>query len=121
MSPALKNTALLLQHDLPLPTGRAKHRGSTPSDDQTFTTAAGGPPRPSAVVSSPQATAGGFRLKGAVNPNSLETTYHFEFGTTTSYGTNLPEPDANIGSGTSAVAVTQEVTGLLRTRLITTG
>lgn len=82
--------------------------------DRIFTTPPAPPSAPTAVVSPPQAIAGGYRLKGAVNPDSLETTYHFEFGTSTAYGTNLPVPDASIGAGSSAVAVSQDVTaGLL--------
>jgi phosphodiesterase/alkaline phosphatase D-like protein len=81
--------------------------------DRTFLTPPAPPSAPTAEVNAPQATPDGFQLKGAVNPDSLSTTYHFEFGTTTSYGINLPEPDASAGSGTSAVTVSEEVTGLL--------
>jgi hypothetical protein len=92
----------------------ARNAGNTAAtSDRTFLTPSAPPSAPSAEVNAPQATPSGFKLKGAVNPNSLPTTYHFEFGTTTSYGANLPEPDAPVGSGASAVAVTQEVTGLL--------
>jgi streptogramin lyase len=48
-------------------------------------------------------------LSGAVNPEGLATTYHFEYGTSTSYGTKVPVPDATIGSGTSAVEVNQTI------------
>lgn len=81
--------------------------------DKTFLTPPAPPSAPSAEVNAPEATLNGFLLKGAVNPDSLSTTYHFEFGTTTSYGTNLPVPDASVGSGAAAVPVIQEVTGLL--------
>lgn len=86
--------------------------GSTPSSDQTFTTPPSAPAAPSAVVDPPLATAGGYLLEGAINPNSLDTTYRFEFGTSTAYGEDFPEPDADIGAGESAVPVSQEVTGL---------
>ena len=43
-------------------------------------------------------TGGGFELKGSVDPYGLDTHYHFEYGTTTSYGTNVPVPDADAGS-----------------------
>lgn len=81
--------------------------------DRTFTTPLAPPSAPTTEVSPPQVIAGGYRLKGTVNPDSLETTYHFEFGTTTAYGTNIPVSDENIGSGSSAVSVMQDVTGLL--------
>jgi hypothetical protein len=95
---------------------RLSAHGSGPAvttADQTFTTPPSGPAPPSAVVSPPLATAGGFKLEGAINPNGVATHYHFEFGETTAYGENLPEPDADIGAGSSAVAVSQEATGLL--------
>lgn len=83
--------------------------------DKTFTTPPAAPSAPSAVASTPQAITGGFRLEGEVNPNSLQTTYHFAFGTSsTLYGTNIPASDVSIGSGSSGVAVMQDVTtGLL--------
>jgi uncharacterized protein YegP (UPF0339 family) len=86
--------------------------GTVFSSDQTFATPPSAPAAPSAVVSPPTSIVGGYRLEGAVNPNSLLTTYHFEFGTTTSYGKNLPTSDADAGSGSNAVPVTQNVTGL---------
>ncbi len=52
-------------------------------------------------------------LNARINPEGLDTTYHFSYGTDTSYGTNVPvPPDADIGSGTSAVAVSQHLSGL---------
>lgn len=92
----------------------ARHAGnSAATTDRTFLTPPAPPSAPAAVVSAPEATATGFKLKGAINPNSLETTYHFELGTTTAYGADLPATDASVGSGASAVAVSQEATGLL--------
>lgn len=52
-------------------------------------------------------------LHGGVGPNGSATTYHFEYGTTTSYGNVAPMPDAAAGSGTGSVAVQQTVRGLL--------
>ena len=49
-------------------------------------------------------------LNGTANPNDLDTTAWFEYGTTTSYGTSTTAQ--NIGSGWSAVAVTANPTGL---------
>lgn len=92
----------------------ARHAGNTAmTGDRTLLTPPAPPSAPAAEVNAPQATLTGFLLKGAVNPDSLPTTYHFEFGTSTAYGTNLPEPDASAGSGGNAVAVSKEVTGLL--------
>jgi hypothetical protein len=52
----------------------------------------------------------GATLHGTVNPNSLATTYHFEFGTTTSYGSSTPAADA--GTGTAGAPATAALTGL---------
>lgn len=86
--------------------------GTTPSADRTFTTPPSGPAPPVAVANAPTQTAGGFDLQGAINPNGVDTSYHFEFGPTIAYGANLPATDADIGAGSSAVNVFQEVTGL---------
>jgi NHL repeat/6-bladed beta-propeller len=51
-------------------------------------------------------------LKGTVNPEGSATTYWFEYGKTTSYGTKIPILPESVGSGTSNVAVRQTVTGL---------
>jgi sugar lactone lactonase YvrE len=51
-------------------------------------------------------------LKGTVNPEGSATSYWFEYGKTTSYGTKIPVSPASIGSGTSNVAVSQTLTGL---------
>jgi hypothetical protein len=51
-------------------------------------------------------------LMARINPAGLDTTYHFEWGTTTSYGASIPAPDAGIGSGTAPVTVSQHIVGL---------
>jgi hypothetical protein len=51
-------------------------------------------------------------LRASINPNGEDTTYHFEYGTSTAYGTSIPVPDADIGSGEAEVTVAQEVTDL---------
>ncbi len=51
-------------------------------------------------------------LNGTVNPDGLVTTYHFEYGETTSYGTKIPVPDVYAGEGTSNVKVSQTIKGL---------
>jgi hypothetical protein len=49
-------------------------------------------------------------LNGTVNPNGLETSYHFEYGETTTYGASTGTADA--GSGTSTVPEGAVITGL---------
>ena len=54
----------------------------------------------------------GATLKGQVNPNGAATTYQFEYGTTTSYGTKVPATAESVGSGTTNVAVSKAISGL---------
>src|SRR3984957_405235 len=54
----------------------------------------------------------GATLNGSVNPEGAATTYHFEYGTSTSYGTITPVPDGSAGSGTSAVNESAAITSL---------
>ena len=49
-------------------------------------------------------------LVGTVNPRNEPTSYHFEYGTTTAYGSQTPAKDAPAGSADSEV--TEVVTGL---------
>ena len=55
-------------------------------------------------------TSSGGRLTGTVNPNGLETTYHFDYGTTPLYGNSTPA--ASAGSGSNPVPVGADLTGL---------
>jgi hypothetical protein len=50
-------------------------------------------------------------LNGVVDPNGAETTYHFEYGTSISYGSSTPE--VYVGSGTTSVEELQKVALLL--------
>jgi hypothetical protein len=54
-------------------------------------------------------------LTGTVDPNGRATTWYFEYGTSTSYGTKTAVKDA--GSGGSAVAVSAALANLARGRL----
>jgi subtilisin family serine protease len=81
---------------------------TTYGEDRTFTTTA-------AVLTS-EATeidAHRARLEGRVNPIGSETSYWFEYGTTTGYGGKAPASPKGIGSGTAFVDVGEEVGELL--------
>jgi DNA-binding beta-propeller fold protein YncE len=56
-------------------------------------------------------TAGSALLQTELNPEGQPTTFHFEYGTTTAYGSSTP--NRNAGSGTAAVALTEEIQALL--------
>jgi hypothetical protein len=47
-----------------------------------------------------------------IDPQEAATSYHFQYGTSTSYGTSAPLPDAAIGTGASNVKVTLPIAGL---------
>jgi hypothetical protein len=68
-------------------------------------------PRPSASTESATGvTKTGATLNGAVNPNGNGTHYHFEYGTTSSYGSSTAEGDA--GAGSSPVSVSATIASL---------
>ncbi len=54
----------------------------------------------------------GATLQGIVSPEGQETTYHFEYGKTISYGTSVPVPSGNVGASTSDLEESKVITGL---------
>jgi Tol biopolymer transport system component len=52
-------------------------------------------------------------LQASINPEGGDTTYHFEYGTSTSYGTDAPVPAADLGSGVGDVPASRRVEGLV--------
>ena len=84
--------------------------GGVNGQDRTFKT--GPNPRPPSITSRTQAGTGptSTTLRAYVTPNEAATTVHFEYGTSTSYGTSTPEQ--GIGAGTSRIAVSAAVGGL---------
>ena len=83
--------------------------GTSHGPDITFTTLE--PPEVTTEAASPvnstQAT-----LKGSVNPRGHATSYYFEYGPTTSYGSQIPVLAESVGSGTSSIPVEQTPTDL---------
>jgi hypothetical protein len=64
-------------------------------------------------VSSSAVTQTSATLNATIGPGHADTSYHFEYGTSTAYGTSVPVPDADIGIGLNGPAVVgQELTGL---------
>jgi len=83
------------------------------SSGTIFATTAGGGAAP--TVSSSAATGiteTSGTLNGTVNPNSLATTAYFEWGTSSTLATSSSTTSQSIGVGTSAIAVTANLTGL---------
>jgi hypothetical protein len=82
---------------------------------ESFTTATPpGPPSVSRVEADRYSmTKTSANLSGSIDPTGLDTTYHYEYGPTVAYGTSVPVPDADIGSGFSSVGVPVSLTGLV--------
>ncbi|MDZ7399744.1 MAG: BACON domain-containing carbohydrate-binding protein [candidate division KSB1 bacterium] len=57
-------------------------------------------------------TANSAQLNGTVNPNGLTTTVKFQYGTTTSYGSEITASPSSV-SGTSSASVSAQLSGLL--------
>jgi hypothetical protein len=86
--------------------------GTARGSDGIFTTSAG----PIAVTgSATNVTTTSATLNGTVDPNGRATTWYFEYGTSTSYGSKTAEKSA--GSGTSTAGVAAPASALTRGRL----
>jgi Ca2+-binding RTX toxin-like protein len=83
--------------------------GETEGADETFTTSRA-PTAATDPATAVRATSATFNAK--VNPGGGQTTYQFEYGKTTSYGSTVPATPKSIGSGAADVAVSEAVTGL---------
>jgi C1A family cysteine protease len=80
--------------------------GTTYGNELTFTTS------PPAITtgSASSVTPSSAIMNGNVNPNGSSTTYFFQYGTTTAYGSNTIS--TNAGSGAGDVAASTEIEGL---------
>ena len=84
--------------------------GTSLGDDTTFSTLTPAAPPAAATRGATAITASSAQLNGTVNPNGTAATYHFEYGTTSGYGTSTSPQNA--GSGTSPLAVNAAIAGL---------
>lgn len=75
--------------------------------DRTFTTTASAETEAASAVTGHSA-----RLMGRVDPNGVATSYRFEYGLTTAYGSSAPETPQSVGSGADFVEVSRMVEGL---------
>jgi hypothetical protein len=67
---------------------------------------------PKAITQSPLVEGSGrVRLVGTVNPRGHETTYTFQYGTTTAYGQTAPQPPIPVGAGVVDQQVAWQVSG----------
>jgi hypothetical protein len=95
---------------------RVRAKGTSPGEQFVPSDPVGpipGPSPPDVTIGAASViTETGATLNGTVNPNGLPTTYHFEYGTTTAYGSRAPVPDADAGSGIAPQAVSAAISGL---------
>ena len=78
--------------------------------DTAFTTLAPAPTASTLAAGNVSQTAA--TLAGKVGPNNSQTTYRFEYGPTTSYGSTVPATPADAGSGGAVELFTEQITGL---------
>jgi hypothetical protein len=87
----------------------ARSSATTPREVTTATA-------PPAVITGAgsDATLDEVTLSGTVNPFGLQTTYHFEYGATSAYGSRVPvNANGVVGKGRVPRAVTRQITGLV--------
>jgi hypothetical protein len=84
--------------------------GSNQGQDRTFVT-------PEPVVFSEEAvsdvSSSSALFSVQVNPGGADTTYHFEYGPSVSYGESVPAPAGDLGAGTSSEPVSARAQDLL--------
>jgi Disaggregatase related repeat len=82
--------------------------GTTPGLDKTLTT----PKPPTTTTGGAELVISSATMFGEVNPNGSGTSYQFEFGPTTSYGSIIPMKPTGVGSGFVTVNAQAFATGL---------
>jgi Tol biopolymer transport system component len=84
--------------------------GSDTSGEEIFNTLA---PQPPIITRTGVSEVGTTAiLRARINPNASATTYHFEYGHSNTYGTQIPITDAALGSGLTSIKVSKELGGL---------
>jgi hypothetical protein len=87
--------------------------GTTNGNDVTFETALVNNPEAITTAGATQIAQTTAKVAGKVNPNEVQVTdCHFNYGTTTAYGSTAPCVPANPGSGGALVDVSATLTGL---------
>jgi hypothetical protein len=83
--------------------------GTTEGPDETFETL---PPALIESESVSDVSATSATLGTQIDPLGLDTTYHFEFGPSPAYGTSVPIPDGQLGSGSVGASASAHLQGL---------
>ena len=85
--------------------------GSASGSDLTFTTLATITMPSTTTLAASAITAGTATLNADINPNGAATTFSFQYGTNTAYGSSTPV--VTLAAGTTAVSTNATVAGLL--------
>jgi len=85
--------------------------GSNQTNATITVTSSGSAPTATTNVAT-NITSTSVQLNGTVNPNGASTTYYFQYGTTTNYGSNTSTQNA--GSGTNSVPENEPISGLTK-------
>jgi len=85
--------------------------GTSNGADQTFTTTTSGTAPIVTTTAATSVSSTSATLNGTVNPNGLSITVKFQYGTTTSYGSEINATPGSV-TGTIAVPVSAALTGL---------
>ncbi len=83
--------------------------GSVGADGPTFQTS--GPPTIE-VLHAANVTASSADLTTSINPHGADTSYHYVYGPTASYGSSAPVPDASVGNDSVTHRLTIHLEGL---------
>jgi hypothetical protein len=81
-------------------------------EDASFTTVAVAPVLDGSPAFATSITPSGVRVHATVNPEHSLTSFRIEYGTSTSYGSTAPEPNAEVGEQSVDTAVATTLTGL---------
>ena len=108
VSAQLRGLAPLTEYHYRLKAFNAK--GSNAGQDRTFVTpeSVGVSEESVSDVSSTSAL-----FSALINPGDSDTAFHFEYGTSVSYGESVPVPDGDLGAGTSSEQATVRAQELL--------
>ena len=86
--------------------------GDATGGDQNLPTSAGAIAPTVTTLPADTVTATTANINATINPNGARTTYHFEWGTSTSYGNTVPIPDGTLSAATTPQNVSVALSGL---------
>ena len=86
--------------------------GEENGEDKTFTSAPNPTPPTVSAQRRSNVTATSATVSGSLNPRGGATTFYFQYGTSTRYGSRTPTPSAQLAGGTTTSTVSAALTAL---------